>query len=309
MSGGVGATIKPPLGFQLKPTSGQITGEYRAFFDRNPEARPFDVIGGTGLLTISAQNAQIGLGLKAGWNGTTAQIDPLLFVDVAGLTLKIGTDDADGFIGSLLSAADIQGQFDLGLEWQATTGLRVKASGGMEVALPVHRELGPITLETVYLSLDIKNDGNLAFELSTALEGSLGPLSASVDRIGATANLRFASGNDAKFGPFDVDLAFKPPNGVGLAIDAGVISGGGYLYIDTKRGEYAGALQLMFSGFIALTAPPASRCSSSSPPSSAPASSWGSGSSCSRSAGCSASTARCGSTSSPRGCAPTPSRA
>ncbi len=254
MTGGIGATIKPPLDFQLKPTAGQITGEYRAFFDRNPEARPFDIVGGTGLLTISANNAQIGFGMKAGWNGSTAQIDPLLFIDVDGLTLKIGTDDADGFIGSLLSAADIQGQFDLGLEWQAPTGLRVRASGGMEVALPVHRELGPITLETVYLALNIKNDGALALEISTALQGSLGPLSASVDRIGATADLRFAAGNDAKFGPFDVGLAFKPPNGVGLSIDAGVISGGGYLSIDTDRGEYAGALQLMFSGVIALSA-------------------------------------------------------
>ena len=45
--------------------------------------------------------------------------------------------------------------FDLGLEWQADTGLRVKASGGIEIALPVHKQLGPIDLQTVYIAVRI----------------------------------------------------------------------------------------------------------------------------------------------------------
>ena len=32
-------------------------------------------------------------------------------------------------------------------------------------------------------------------------------------------------------------FGFKPPNGVGLAIDAGVVKGGGYLFIDSDRGR------------------------------------------------------------------------
>lgn len=56
------------------------------------------------------------------------------------------------------------------------------------------------------------------------------------------------------FGPLDVSFAFKPPNGVGLAIDTGVVKGGGYLYFDPDREEYAGALDLVFSGFLNLKA-------------------------------------------------------
>jgi hypothetical protein len=43
---------------------------------------------------------------------------------------------------------------------------------------------------------------------------------------------------------FDLNLGFKPPNGVGLSLDAGSVKGGGYLFIDSARGEYAGALEL-----------------------------------------------------------------
>ncbi len=254
LAGGITGALKPPLDLSLRSLSGSITGEFRGFFDRNPEKQPFDIVGGTGLLTVSATNLKAGVGLKADWDGTTAHIDPLIFANITGLTVKIGSSNADSFIGSLLASTDIQGQFDLGLEWRASTGLKVTASGGIEIAIPIHLQLGPIEIETIYLALAIQSDGTLALEVSTALSGELGPLSASVDRIGARADLRFASGTDARFGPFDLDLSFKPPNGIGLAIDAGVIAGGGYLYIDTQRGEYAGALQLMFSGFISLSA-------------------------------------------------------
>ena len=55
-------------------------------------------------------------------------------------------------------------------------------------------------------------------------------------------------------GPANIAMAFKPPNGIGLAVDAGVVKGGGYLYIDTDRGEYAGALELVFADFLSLHA-------------------------------------------------------
>jgi hypothetical protein len=49
-------------------------------------------------------------------------------------------------------------------------------------------------------------------------------------------------------------MGFKPPNGVGLSVDAGVVKGGGYLYFDFDKEEYAGALELVIAGFLTLTA-------------------------------------------------------
>src|SRR5207244_5665708 len=140
----------------------------RTFLDRNPTARPFDILAGTGgLLSISADNLSAGVGLDAEWDGSAAKINPLIFADINAVTVKIGTSDSDSFIGKLLSGAEIQGQFDFGLEWQADTGLRVKASGGIEIALPIHKELGPIEFEVVYLALKIQQDSTLSLEVST----------------------------------------------------------------------------------------------------------------------------------------------
>jgi hypothetical protein len=257
MMGVLAGRLKPPFSLELlPPPAATITGELRTFLDRNPAARPFDIIGGIGILSLIADNLTVGIGLKATADlvGGTFTINPLAYVNLDRLTLKVGSSDADSFIGSLLASAEIEGQFDLGLEWQADTGLRVKASGGIQVALPIHKQLGPIEFETIYLALRILPDGTLSHEVSTAIIGLLGPLTATVDRMGVTLDARFAEGTDAKFGPFDLDLKFKPPNGIGLAVNAGAVSGGGYVYLDYEKGEYAGAIELTISGFLSLKA-------------------------------------------------------
>ncbi|HVW64907.1 MAG TPA: DUF6603 domain-containing protein [Nitrosospira sp.] len=256
MVGGVSGQIRPPLAITLQPLSGSITGELRIFFERNEEARPFQLIGGTGgTVSLSANNIQAGVGLKAEADtGGSATLDPLLFADIDRLALHLGSSDADGFIARLLAAADIEGEFDLGLEWRASTGLRVRASGGIEIALPIHRQLGPVDFQTLYLALRILPDGTLSQEVSAGLAGNLGPLHVAIERMGVLMDLRFTESVDARFGPFDTALGFKPPNGVGLVVDAGVVTGGGYLYFDFDRGEYAGALELSIAGIVTVKA-------------------------------------------------------
>ncbi len=66
-----------------------------------------------------------------------------------------------------------------------------------------------------------------------------------------TASFPPGGGN---LGPVDLGFAFKPPSGVGISINAGLVSGGGFLYVDSARGEYAGAIQLAFADFLSLGA-------------------------------------------------------
>ena len=256
LTGRVSAQLRPPLAVSVTSPAGNISGTLRTFFERNEKKRPFDIVGGTGLVSLSAENLTAGLGLKAQWDATKniATIDPLLFAKLDKLTLKLGADKADSFVASLLSKADIQGTFDLGLEWAMSTGLKIAASGGLEIALPIHKQLGPIEFATLYLALRIQNGGNLALEISTAIIGNLGPLTVSVDRIGAGLDLKFSEKTEGQQGLFDVDLHFKPPNGIGIAVNAGVVKGGGFLFIDTERGEYAGALELTIADFISVKA-------------------------------------------------------
>src|SRR6185436_7285353 len=56
-------------------------------------------------------------------------------------------------------------------------------------------------------------------------------------------------------GVADLDLAFKPPSGVGLSIDSrGILSGGGFLFHDDAQGLYAGVMQLTFQEQLTLKA-------------------------------------------------------
>jgi len=51
----------------------------------------------------------------------------------------------------------------------------------------------------------------------------VGPISPSVDRIGALATLAFKKG---KLGPADLSIGFKPPTGLGIRIHAAALTGG-----------------------------------------------------------------------------------
>jgi hypothetical protein len=255
LSAGASALIRDPLSIDVT-TAADASGEVRLYVDRNDGVGPVDLLGGTGLLSIRLDNAAVGLGITADWNPGTgvAAFDALLFAAVKGATLVIGSSDSDSFVGELLAGADVSGTFDLTAEWAAQDGLRVQGSGGFEIRLPLHKSLGFAALDSLYIALYIAADGTLQLETSAAVTGRFGPLTAAVDRLGARLDIRFADDADAGLGLFDVHLGFKPPSGLGLSIDAGAVSGGGYLYFDPDNEEYAGALELDLVDLVTVKA-------------------------------------------------------
>ena len=86
---------------------------------------------------------------------------------------------------------------------------------------------------------------------------SFGPLSSGVKTrnlhgpAGLRTDVNFEPGNA---GPFGIALGFKPPNGLGLEVDAGGFTGGGFLIFDEAKGEYSGGLDLMCHNTIAVRA-------------------------------------------------------
>ena len=159
--------------------------------------------------------------------------------------------DADGFLAQLLPASlTVDASVTLGVD--SRQGVYFSGSGGLEIQIPAHISLGPIEIQSATVSVK-PGPGSLPIELGATIQGNLGPLQAVIDNVGIKIPLTFP-GSGGNLGPVDADLAFKPPNGVGLAVNAGVVSGGGYLYIDTDRGEYAGALQLEIADFLSLAA-------------------------------------------------------
>ena len=253
---GTHGTLTPPFTIEMQPPTGELSGEVDFSIVGAP-ATPFILFGKAGKSRLELGGLTAGIGAAFDWNTATgkATIEPVLEGALKAGKVIIDNSEADGFIGTLLSGLKAEAGFDLGFHWSPSTGVRFEGAASLVIQLPVHIELGPIELTGIYLGLGIKTTPQLTvpLEISTAMDAQLGPLSASVDRLGLLANLTFPAGG-GNIGPAQLDLAFKPPTGVGLSIDAGIVTGGGYLYFDPDTGEYAGVAELSIAELVTVKA-------------------------------------------------------
>jgi hypothetical protein len=253
----VGVRVQPPAVMTVIPPSGTAQGQLKVGVAAVPVAPAermvlLGIAGGTGL---TAERIELDLLGGFRWDSTSgkAEGDFGFGGEIRGGKLKISMDGADGFLASILSGVNVEADFNLGLGWTANQGLYFSGSSTLEIQLPAHISLGPIELDALTFSVGI--DGNrFPIGLTTNIKAALGPLQGVVEELGAAIELSFPSSGRGDIGPLDLDFKFKPPKGVGLSLDVGIVRGGGYLFIDVDRGEYAGVLELSFSGIVTLTA-------------------------------------------------------
>src|SRR5208282_3672615 len=161
--------------------------------------------------------------------------------------IVIVSGDGDGFVHSVLPAGGLRTTFGLGVAWSSETGLSFTGSAGLHATLPAGLSVGGVVqIPSVYLGLDAAEAGAQA-EISLTAALAIGPVHVVIQRFGVTGSLTSpdAGGN---LGPAELGFAFKPPSGAGIAVDAGVVTGGGYLSFDPSKGEYGGALDLVLQG-------------------------------------------------------------
>src|SRR5262245_1830006 len=162
-------------------------------------------------------------------------------------TLLISGKSSDSFIRRSLPAGEIRADFDLGLalevlepSFRFTDGTRV------EVVIPLGKEALGVRIAYITLALTPVGQGDdtkLGIEVSSSLSIKWGPFTSAIERIGLAATLPPPKDETGKT-DWSEAFRFKPPNGVGFAIDASAVSGGGFLFFDRDRREYAGILQL-----------------------------------------------------------------
>ncbi len=195
---------------------------------------------------VEAKSIAFGGGVDLARGGLT----PGFVARVAGGHAVLRADGGDSFLQSLLPQGGLEAHFDLGLRWTGAEGFSFEGSAAAGADLPVHLSLAGFRIDFFHVGLGVSATG-LPLELSVTGGASLGPLDVSVERVGVNAMLAFHDGN---LGPVDLGFAFKPPTAVGLSVDAGIVTGGGFLRFDPDRGEYAGALQLVVAGSLGLSA-------------------------------------------------------
>jgi len=162
--------------------------------------------------------------------------------------LVIALGQGDGFLRHLPGGV-VEVPFDLGLLADTAGGVRFEGGTGLKVNLPVAASvLGVFTVQ--YVQLELAIGARVRLELRGGFAVKLGPFQASVDSLGMAADLTVLAEGAA----IEDVVEFLPPKGIGLRLEAGVVRGGGYLFVDAERGEYAGALELTFVGVFSVKA-------------------------------------------------------
>jgi hypothetical protein len=240
---GVGVTLRPPFNVNILPPSGSVDVDLQLGLQAPASGSdPVVILGVTGGSRLQASTIGGSVGVNANLSIGGGALEPDIGFQVKGGKLVIDMSGADGFLSDVTSGTPIEASFDLAATWAPDTGLHVTGGAQLEIDLPLHLDLGPVTFETLYVIGGISG-GDLTLELSAALGVTLGPIQGSVDRVGLLGTLSFPQGG-GNLGPADLKLGFKPPNGLGLEIDAGPASGGGYIYLDPSKGQYAGVLDV-----------------------------------------------------------------
>jgi uncharacterized protein DUF6603 len=138
---------------------------------------------------------------------------------------------------------------DLDVSYSQGTGLSGQFTKGLpglslRFAAPLNLKVGGgsagVELDQVVTQLEarLETDGTLHFRalFRYGARAHLGPLGATMEGAGAWIG-RWADGTGG----------LLPPDGIGLSLDAGPVSGGGFLKIVSER-EFAGALQIKILG-------------------------------------------------------------
>lgn len=184
-----------------------------------------------------------GLAASIEVSGIGADLELTAAIAAQDLALVLDGAAADGFVSAVLPSAGARVAFPLAVSWSSRTGLFVSGSAELATTVPVSARFGPIEVTEVSVALsDTSPAGgspSLALEVGTTLHGALGPVGFAVEGVGVDLGLVLAAGN---LGPLDVEVGFKPPTGVRLAIAAGPVRGGGHL--GNAEGRYLGALAL-----------------------------------------------------------------
>lgn len=147
----------------------------------------------------------------------------------------------------------LQFRSDLEVVYTQGQGLSGQASGGgppglsTQFASPINLKIGGagagLTVDQIVTQVDAAlQDGRFLFraQFRYSAKAQFGPLGAALDGAGVWSG-RWSDGNGG----------LLPPRGIGLTLDAGPVTGGGFLKI-VSANEFAGALQVKILGIGAF---------------------------------------------------------
>ena len=252
---GSGLTWNPGSNVSLA-SSTNASGDFKVTFTvpgNGGSGTPYILIGQADASRFEFQKFEVEAGAGLSWSSGVATGKFYVEAKLEEGKIVIKPANPDGFLAKILPEDGFTIDLDLLMGYSSEKGFYFDGSGGFEIKLPLHLNIGPISIDALTLSVKAGSSG-LPIALGADVGVKLGPFSASVENMGIKANFTFPPGNTGNLGFANVDIDFKPPTGVGLAIDAGVVKGGGFLSFDYDKGRYTGIVQLSIKEMVNVTA-------------------------------------------------------
>ncbi len=186
---------------------------------------------------------ETGLAVSAGVSDVYLQATAL------GLRIRLGGLGQDSFLAQLLPD-DLSLEFDLTVGWSINRGFHWGFGDGPTITIPIGKRIGPVQIDKLDVAATSLEKG---FQIALGVSGGsqIGPVFARVEGLGVAITVDSRSGN---LGPVDVGFSAVAPKGIGLSIDVPVVTGGGFLVLDTQKREYAGFVQLSIQDRFTVTA-------------------------------------------------------
>lgn len=226
------------------PAQSNAEGELqlRVDFEAPDDADPVLLLGQQGGPRLLVRRAWLALGGALTWDPANGAASgrPGLAAAIASGELVLAAPAGDGFLGSVIPAeSGAPFAVELGLR---RSGLHLRGSGGLDISLPVVRRIGPVTLEQVHLAVRVAGPRLDTF-VTASLAVELGPVLVSIGGLGVRCGFR-STPEGGNAGPVQVDVGVVAPDALGIVLDAGAVTGGGFLDLDSDTGRYGGVLQL-----------------------------------------------------------------
>lgn len=193
--------------------------------------------------------SQLHLSLSAKGTITDPNFTLEFGLDKAAIVIDFG--ESDSFLQSVAGTAAQRIELGIALAWSNKTGFHISGQTNFEMTIPVHESiLDSLLIDTVFIKPTTDASGSIGLDTAISASAVLGPIAASVDRVGLTTTFKPVSDGSGNLGMLDLVFGFKFPDGIGISIDAGAVAGGGFILFDESKGQYAGFLDICIAEII-----------------------------------------------------------
>lgn len=177
----------------------------------------------------------------------TARKEFRFSVSANDLNIELNFADSDSFLGRVFGQKPQRVNLTGELVWSSVTGFGFNGQGNLRFQIPLNQkfEIAEIHLLTIGVDLRTSAQDSTLVQAFAGVSGSatIGPIKVAIDQVGVAFPITSEPGNGL-FGDLSLSIRFKPPVGAGIAIDAGPVTGGGFLYYNDAEKRYGGILQL-----------------------------------------------------------------